>query len=207
MWTICDVCGDQIDRRDAVYITNKYSYQFGLVVCPRHARKVVTPVDISHLVEKPPTNPKTIRIPQDGVYLTEDDPNRAPGKPTNVIVTKDPLRDFLSVRWNAPDLQGSGRILGYVITRASPQEAAQIIIQDSTENNITYFLDEEADISESYTYAIAAINAFGTGELSDLGYWPQPLNELPVGYEYLVESQTSITLATGDSEALIVSNL
>lgn len=210
MWTVCDICAKKVDRAKVKYINDKFSIYYGLVICKDHFNlKVNVPINIESYIEKPPSNPKTIRIQNKNPQYADDiSPNLLPGKPLNLTVEIDLLSlNKLVLRWDAPSQQGSSRLQGYVITRAEPQLSYQVVIEDNTETSATYYYDLTADITHEFTYSVAAINALGIGEFSELVYYPfkHVLAGVEEGYRfYLSESTTHISLVDGDGDYLTV---
>lgn len=189
-----------------VRITDKYNSLNGLVVCRSHNEKN-NPQAIPFKLPKEniTPNPKMIRSEPTDKYVVNENSDRAPSAPRNLTVKPHPLNSTIYLQWQGPIDAGSDDITGYVITRADPQGAIQIVIVSNTGSDKLSYEDTEGLLSGSYTYTVKAINAFGTGAESDLGYYP--VKETPDGLGtsvfYLVESQTDLVLQTGDGENIL----
>lgn len=204
MWTICDVCGSKIARNRTIYQTERDSIYYGLTICESHVLKVKHPIrDMSAYIERPPENPETIRTPQEPVLIDMEGATNTPSAPQNLVASLDTQQNYVRLHWQAPINQYS-RMLGYIITRADPQESVQFTVEANTDDTTVNYVDTTSDINEFYTYSVAAINNAGIGEYSDLAYYPYDADTLQVGYKFLLESQTDYVITTGDGEYLIV---
>lgn len=208
IWTVCDVCGRQIPVKEAILVTDKYSLQNGLVVCRRDLDPSQTLLRPVKSRETPPA-PGKLRKPPSGIYNDNPNSDKAPIQPQRVIAFPHPINNTIMLRWEGPLETGSDRIIGYRITRASPQLAYQLLIEDNTGVGETFFEDLTGDVAEDYTYTVAAINQFGIGEESELTYYPSKRVNLDVDigtYKLLIDGETNYTITDGDGNAILVSS-
>jgi hypothetical protein len=169
---ICDVCGFEYSVKDVTKVTDSYNRRYGLVVC-KNCRDKANPQDRPFTVnEVILTNTSIVRPEQSPVYVTNENDDRLPGKPTQGLARIDPLEDVITLYWQPPGDQGSSLITGYVIKRADPQLATYTTIEDDTATSVCYYKDSTGVIEIEYSYTVAAINGFGTGPTSDPIYWP-----------------------------------
>lgn len=171
-FVICDICGKKLRSKDAHLVTAQYSPFKGCLVCA-NCTDEKNDKDRPYLprIEKP-LNPKYIRQEPVDQYVENENSDRLASKPRNLVATLDPIEDYIQLTWDGPLDAGSGMIVGYQVTRASPQLAYDLVIEDNTNLEASYYLDTEADINEEYTYTVRAITDVGDGAISDYGYYP-----------------------------------
>jgi len=207
-YAICDICGFRKHIKEMTKVTDIYNKNYGLLICDRHLQhsktnpqqkpKVINEVLVKNLDKMRPE-------PLNDIYIINDNDDRLPSKPSNPRVRSDPLDGYVTLYWDAPQDQGSSPITGYIVERAIPQDVAYATLEANTETSIPSYIDTTlSDPGISATYRVAAINGFGQGPYSDEFYWPTQLNLLPSEYRYLVTSDTSLILQTGDGAYIIV---
>lgn len=202
-YVICDICGVKIRANAAILITDKFHTHYNLLVCKKDFTTRNPQTTLKAIKDDVSTNPKKTRpeLPERNVNNIA---TALPSVPYNLIVTVSPLEDKLILRWYPP-LNPNGIITGYVITRADPQSSTQFVIEADTESACTQYIDNDSDINLAYTYAVAAINGFGTSAYSELAYYPTQQEDLI--YSYLTVSQTGFVLTTGEGEFFLSSDL
>lgn len=201
-WVICDVCGKKVHQKDAIKIDDKFNTLNGMVVCKSDADKTNPQARPFRVKETLIENTDKLRPRQADQYVEIENDDRLPSAPRNLRVEASPLADGVDLYWQGPDDSGTSGIIGYVIARAQPQYAYHFVIEDDTQSNSPYYNDNTADITQQYTYKVAAINSFGTGPYSSEGEFPGYVvgdNKI-----YLTASQTHFTLTTGDGRAITI---
>ena len=200
---ICDVCGFKMRLEDVTQVSDRYNPQNKLMVCKKDLDKL-NPQFIPHKIPKdtflstPIVRPEPERL----TYASNPLSDRLPGTPRDLIVVLEPLSNKLLLNWQGPIDVGSSPILGYVVTRASPQLSTQFVIESNTGTSASTYLDTSADINGEYTYQVAAFSVVGTGPYSNLAFWP--IQTVPSDINYLITSDTLYVITTGDGVALIL---
>lgn len=199
-YVICDICGIKLRRNEATLVVNKYSPNKNLLVChkdldekndkdrPIVARETLMP------------DPKYVRQEVSDSYLPNVISDRLASKPNLLTATLSPLENVIQLTWFGPDDAGSSRILGYQITRSSPQFHFDVIIEVSTDSDATYYIDEDADINLSYTYTVSAITDVGIGARSDYGFYPSQQVSSNISY---VEDGNGLIIQDGNGEYIL----
>ncbi len=199
-YVICDICGKKLRSKDAHLVTAKYSPFKGCLVCANCVDEK-NDKDRPYIprVEKP-LNPTFIRSEPADQYVVNENSDRLASKPRNLIVTLDPIEDYIQLTWDGASDPGSGMIIGYQITRANPQLSYESIVEDNTNSAATYYLDTTADIDEEYTYTVRAITDVGDGAISDYGYYPNQKVSSSIVYIY---DGNGLVIQDGNSEYLL----
>ncbi len=209
IWTVCDVCAKQIRVEEATLVKDRYNLQNGFLVCQKCLDPTQTLLRPVKAMERPPAQLGKLRKPPSGVYSDNPNSSRVPSAPQRPIAYASTIGETVELRWEGPLDAGSDRIIGYCITRASPQAAYQVIINANTGISEPYYTDVEGLVDEEYTYTVAAINGFGVGAESEIAYYPanrvDPLI-LSGAYSYLIDGETNFTITTGDGDYIIVGN-
>ena len=113
--------------------------------------------------------------------LTSGSAAAAPGAPTALGATGGDGKVDLS--WTAPASNGGSAITGYEIFRAA-SSGGQGAIALATVGVVTSYSDTTAANGNTYFYKVAAVNAVGTGEMSnEASATPQGNEEEPSGSE------------------------
>lgn len=195
---ICDVCGGQFRQKDTVLITNKYNTQYGLVVCKADADQINEQVLPNNHIDRPISSPQTLRPERPDQYAVNLLDDRVPGPPRNPVAQVNPINETIDLLWQGPEDNGSSAIIGYKIVRASPQLSFYETVISNTNDGATYYQDISADVSAEYSYKIATINSFGTGNYSVEFFWPT-ITFIWQDINYLVASQDSSVITTSDT--------
>ncbi len=201
---ICDVCGFKMRLEDVTQVHDRYNPQNKLIVCKKDLDKL-NPQFIPHKIPKDIflSTPGMVRPePENLTYIDNPGSDRLPGAARNLKVQLEPISGQLLLTWDGPVDPGSSPILGYLITRASPQLSHQFTIEANTQTSGGMFLDATANVDAEYTYQVAAISNVGIGAVSNIAFWP--IQEVPDTINYLLVSQTSFVLTTGDGRAIIL---
>ncbi len=194
-WVICDICGFKFHSKDTVKVTDKYNRHYGLVVCKNDVDKTNAQDRPFTFRETIVTSTDKIRPRQEATYLLNEYDDRLPGAPTNGQAMVDPIANYINLYWDAPLDNGSSAIIGYTVKRATPQLSTHTTIVAQTDSSAAYYQDVTGDVSTFYSYQVAAINTFGTGDYSVPFYWPK-LNVLWEDINYLTVSQDGTVLTT-----------
>lgn len=199
-FVICDICGKKLRSKDAQLVTAKYSPFKGLLVC-------ADCVDEKNNKDRPyiprverPLNPRHIRQEQQDQYVDNTNSDRLSGAPKNLVATRDSMGEGIQLTWDGPDNPGTGRITGYQVTRANPQFAYDFIIEVNTDSPATYYLDTEADLTEEYTYTVAAVTDVGVGARSDYGFYPA---QTVSSYIIYIMDGNNLVIQDGNGEYLL----
>ncbi len=208
--TVCDVCG-QVTKQSKVHkVRDRFSTQFGLVVCRKCLDKVNAQARVSSAHETPLANPELVRSYPTITYPLNENSDRVPSAPERVEAYALGITSpYVYLKWLGCEGNGSDRIIGYKITRAEPQLAYQFTIEADTGTPEPYYIDLTADVDVEYTYTVSAINAYGLGAESEICYYPtnRANSDILSGLAaYLLESTTGYALRTGDGEYIIVYN-
>lgn len=195
---ICDVCGGLFYQKDTIKITDKYNYQYGLVVCKADADERNDQVLPNNHVDKPISQPDLLRPEQTDQFAANELDDRVPGPPRLPFAQVNPINETIDLFWQGPEDVGSSNIIGYMIMRATPQLSVYETIESNTGTEYTYYQDLTAAVSSEYSYKIAAINSYGTGAYSPEFFWPTQ-RVLWSDINYLVVSQDSSVLVTSDT--------
>jgi len=177
-YVMCDVCGRKFRRKDTVYITDKFNLQNRLVVCK--ADKDKAQPQLRPFKAREYKAPKIVRPKPGYVYVTNTGTNTLPSAPTLLVATGDPLITAIDVSWQGPDMSGSSAITGYNVYQAYPQLGVNILL--ATVSDCTFYQDTTSNISNFYTYQVAAVNSAGVGPLSNIAFWPYDNTDLSVTY-------------------------
>lgn len=197
---ICDVCGSKMTLDQTVRITDKWNTLYGMVVCKQDADRTNPQAVPFKIKEKLVTRPLDIRPEPADVYVTNPNDNRAPSAPQNLIVTPSPLGSTIYLNWNGPSDNGSSAVIGYEIQIQRPQGTATEILVANTYSGIPFFEDTSNPITGDYTYAVAAINSFGTGPFSSSFDFPFTFPSV----NYLCVSQDSSVLTASNGDYIIL---
>lgn len=182
---ICQVCGGQFYQKDVVQITDKYNYQYGLIVCKKDADERNDQVLPNRHVDRPISNPGLLSPERADEFAVNELDDRLPGAPRLPFTQVHPINDTIDLFWQGPEDTGSSGIIGYKIVQAFPQYSTYITLVSNTGNNATYYSDLVTSVNSEVSYKVAAINSFGTGPYSVDFYWPQVGADI---YTYLVIS-------------------
>lgn len=202
VYVICDICGRKVRRKDTQLISDKYNFQNGLVVCNYDIDRIneqSLPVKIK---ERIVDDPKSLRPEQADRFVENENDDRVPSAPQQLEAKASTVGATVDLFWQGPQDNGSSMITGYVIERASPQYSVYEVINPNTMTDTTYYNDTSADITQEYTYRIAAINGAGTGPYSEEAPFPAP-NVSP-GVNYLTVSQDDSVLETGSGDFIVI---
>lgn len=199
-YILCDICGRKIHQKDAILITDKWNTKYGLLVCKHDVDKTNEQNRPFIVRELQVQNPKLLRSERPDIN-TSPDTSIVPGSPQNVIATMNSLTNQIVLQWIGPQNTGSSPILGYIITRAVPQDSFYITIANTSTNNgetsACYFTDTVNDPSIPSSYIIYAINSAGQGTASNIAFFPNQQVFLENG-KYIITSQNSYLITTGD---------
>lgn len=204
-YVICDICGFKYHIKDATKVTDQYSRHNGLIVCKKDLDTVNPQARPFTFSETILASPETVRPRVAESYVTNENDDRVPGKPTNGLARANPYTDTIDLFWDAPTDNGSSGITGYRVQYAAPQGGSYIDLIVDTNTSSAYYNDTTLDLVTEYSFRIAAINTFGTGAYSDEFFWPfdrmiwRDLN-------YLVVSQDGTILTTSDSTPIRVNH-
>lgn len=200
---ICDVCGFPYTVKDVIKVTDKYSRQFGLVVCKYDLDKS-NPQDRPFQVRETIVTAIDKIRPDSDRFADNQIDDRLPGAPTNGICRVDSINDYINLYWDAPNDQGSSNITGYVVQRGAPEGVFFSTISSNTGTSAAFYQDTSATVSEQYSFRVAAINGYGTGPYSEPFFWPGPQSGFNDGLNYLQISQSSLLLTTGAGAYIIL---
>lgn len=188
---ICDVCGGLFYQKDTIKITDKYNYQFGLVVCRKDADERNDQVLPNNHKDKPISQPDKLRVERTDSFATNDADDRVPGPPRVPFAQVNPINDTIDLFWQGPEDTGSSSIIGYKVERADPQLGPYTLVISNTGTSYTYYQDLTANVSTDYSYRIAAINSFGVGSYSAEFFWPR--NNITItDIEYIVDGDGNV---------------
>jgi hypothetical protein len=202
-YVICDICGKQIRKKDAIYITDQYNKQNRLLVCKNDVdKRNEQSVPFTVKESKIPTLTRPDAIGSD---LSNANSSRVPSAPKLLKAYLDPINDVIDLSWFGPDDCGSDLIIGYAVYFTAPQLGTLQILMANTNNNLTFYQDYANVTSGSYAYGVRAINNFGMGAISELAYFPSYNDPLVFNQRYVVRSDDGFTLQTGDGINIIVS--
>lgn len=208
-YILCDVCGSKIRQKDAVLITDKYNTYFGLLVCKKDAEKTNPQAVPFSVRETQVQNPKLLRSEMVDQLATNTAGSSLVGAVKNLIAEGHPLNDTILLQWIGPDNVGSDPILGYLITRATPQDAFYVTVADTRvgtngNNTPTYYEDTESPVGEAASYIIYALNKNGVGAASAVAYYPNRQVNLGNDQAYLAASQNTSVITTSDGRYITV---
>lgn len=197
-YVICDVCGFKFHRKDTIEVNDIYNRHYGLIVCKSDYDKTNAQDRPFSVDENILTATEYVRDRSTDTFVTNENDDRAPGKPTSGICYPNTLYSYIDLYWDAPGDNGSSPIIGYIVQRASPQQGAYTALSDNTETSAAYYSDTTANISSEYSFKVAAINSFGIGPYSDEFFWPTFIG-IWHDISYLVASQDNSVLTTSDT--------
>lgn len=208
-YILCDICGRKIRQEEAILITDRYNTLYGLLVCKSDATERENPQNRPWYVrELQVQNPKLLRSERPDQNTINPNSSMAPSAPQLLSANMNSLTNEIVLYWQGPIDGGTDPIIGYVITRANPQLAGQIIINANTGTNTTYYQDVAGDPTQLYTYQVAAINIYGVGPYSDIAFFPNNQVDPSIGANtrYLLASDTDFTITTGDGLFILADN-
>ncbi len=182
---ICQVCGGQFYQKDVVQITDKYNYQYGLIVCKKDADERNDQVLPNRHVDRPISNPGILSPERADEFSVNEIDDRLPSAPRLLFTQVNPINDTIDLFWQGPEDGGSSGITGYKIVQANPQYSTYTTLVSATESNATYYQDLVTSVTSEVSYKVAAINSFGTGPYSNEAFWPRNGDDI---YTYLVIS-------------------
>lgn len=192
---MCDICGFKFRVKDTVQVTDKFSPHYKMIVCKKDL-DTTNPVLYPHTLPKENflTNPTFVRPESNNlIYAPNPNSDRLPSAPRNLTATMDSLQNYIALNWEGPLDLGSSPILGYRVTRATPQLSYQDILISNTQSQAPYYLDISGDINAEYTYQVAAISDLGVGPYSNFAFWPRINVSLETND---LTTDTHITLST-----------
>lgn len=197
---ICDVCGFKFRVKDVTKVVDRYNPQNNMIVCHEDLDKLNPQfIPFKLPLEKLLTNPSMVRPEAEQLnYASNPLADQLPSAPRNLVANLDPLNNQIYLTWDGPLNVGSSPLLGYIITRAEPQQAYYFTIESNTNSPAAYYLDTSADVNSEYTYKIAAISNLGTGSYSNIAFWPIEVT----AHNYLITSDTLQTITTGSGAAI-----
>lgn len=196
---ICDVCRGEFHQKDLSLVTNKYSTQYGQMVCKADLDDINEQVLPNNIHERPISSPELLRPDREPQFSSNPNDDRLPSAPLSPQALVNPINDTVDLYWSGPEDNGSSIVTGYVIERSDPQFSTYMVLTSNTHSISTYYQDVTAIVTTEYSYRIAAINSFGTGPYSKEFFWPV-LSEDGSNVNYLVLSQNGYNLITSDTE-------
>lgn len=197
-YAFCDVCKFKYHIKDLTKVVDKYSRQYGLLVCKKDLDKTNPQLRPLKITEKIVENVEIMRPRMPIIFSVNPNDDRLPGKPTDGQANGGPFGTGASLNWMAPLDQGSSVIIGYIISRSAPTGITYI----TTTTGITSYFDEDAVVTSFYTYSVAAYNSFGTGPYSDEFYWPAS-----DGLAYWITAPDGYTITTGGGDPIVFSGV
>lgn len=207
MWTRCDICGRRIRDDEATLIRDIYNPYNGFLVCKKDLISSSPLLKPIRTRERPLPNPKKARSGlnlNNVTYAEDENADRLPGAPRKLMAFAGPLGDYIHLSWEGPEDGGSGRILGYKITRAAPQLSYKRTLVENTGSSVPSYSDTVSPLDISATYTVAAINSVGVGAESDPAFYPTDRAFLGPGERFLIDAETSNVITTGDGKYIVV---
>lgn len=198
-YVICDVCSRKIRFKDAVYVLDRFNTQNKLLVCKEDADKANAQLRPFKARER--TAPKLTRVEATDTYVINPNSSRAPSAPLQLKAFLDPLTNAIDLTWLGPNDGGTDPITGYVIYQSSPQGDTLSILVANTNSAATFYQDVVSETDDFYSYAVAAINAFGTGVQSVQAYYPFANNE--VSGQLLKAGPSGYYINTGSGQRIL----
>ncbi len=104
--------------------------------------------------------------PSNEATETTGDVTTAPGAPTGLTATAQGM-DRINLSWTAPANNGNSAITGYKIEYSDDAEATWTDLVADTDNTSTTYADTGLDPATTRHYRVSAINAVGTGPVSN----------------------------------------
>jgi hypothetical protein len=201
-YVICDDCGRKRLSIDTVIVNDKYNLFNGMVICKDHYEKSNPSLWPDRSYERPLQAKDKLRPDQSPQFVAPESTDLLPSIPKNLNSYGDSISNTIILYWDAPDLNGSGGINGYQITRAYPQLAYQAVINVNTNNPSPSYIDSTANPAQAYTYTVSAINAAGLGPPSQIYYYPT-IEENTINLQYLTTNGTQTVLTTNNGQTFI----
>lgn len=167
----CQLCGFRQHIKDLKKVMDKHNRHYGMLICRSH-KDNTNPQDIPYKKKEKLVGYIDKINPVSYTYVTNENDDRLPGKPTNGFTVSDPLSGEITLRWDAPTDNGSSPINGYAIKYSNPQRIHYEVLITNTNSSVPYYKDIDSDPDDFISYRVAAINGFGQGEYSDEFYWP-----------------------------------
>lgn len=164
---ICDVCGCKIYASDGILVSDKYSSQYGLLVCKRDLDVTNPQTYIRARRERPISNPRMVRPePADQYYSNTNGDAVAASAPQHPSIYAAEASG-VELLWLGPIYPGNRSITGYKIERESPVGGGFATLVSNTNSVAGYYKDTSVEASTQYNYRISAVNAAGAGAASD----------------------------------------
>jgi fibronectin type 3 domain-containing protein len=107
------------------------------------------------------TNGAGVGAKSNASSATPTAPSSLPGAPQNLTYS---AFVYISLSWSAPASNGGSPITGYAIYRGTSPTSEKLL---TTVGNVTSYTDRTASKLSTFYYEVAAINAKGTGPVSN----------------------------------------
>lgn len=122
----------------------------------------------------------------------------APSVPLSFIATTED-DDAINLSWTAPSSNGGSPITGYKIERESPIGGGWATLVADTGNTNTDYSDSGLTADTEYNYRVSAINAIGTGAVSN----EDSARTIPYSYSFHFNGFNQKRIDFGDPAALV----
>ena len=193
-YAICDVCGFKFRKNELTLVKDKFNLQNRLLVCK--ADLDVAQPQLRPFKAREYKAPRITRPEQSSPTIANPNDDTLPSAPVLLQAVMDPLTNVIDLIWQGPESGGSSAITGYAVYQSYPQLASPGLIA-TTSNGTPFYQDTVSDITQQYSYQVAAINGFGQGPLSNIAYWP--FQNVNLSVQYIIMDTAPYSTITTDA--------